>query len=250
MEHDLRLGDARKPPYNIRVHLAYCDPPTNRGKNEGNSSDRLSYDEYREFAYWWLTKTISLLKDNAWLVLTLPTSRPTNFNIRYLYETIIHTQTTLVLEQPCIWDYGFGLYTHKRFVPSHDDVLIYKQGRPTFYQKHVRIESQRLRDGDPRANPLGRTPSDVWSIPRTPGNSKEREFLRGNDRTCQPTQLCKRVLLAYTRQGDSVYEPFAGSGSMAVVARAHQRNYYGLEICSEYIHDIKRRLNESWQNLL
>lgn len=242
----LVTADARCSPYNIQAHLVYADPPTNRGVNEGNSSDRLSDLDYQIFALAWLNNAIAKMAYDSRLVICL------SAKLRVLYEHLIYVNFRfLKFEQEIIWHYEFGLYTHHRFVNSHDNILVFKQGRPPFNWQDVAVESQRQRIGDPRADERGRTPSDVWSIPRIPGNSLYRYGISRSDRrSCQPETLCKRILLAYTHKHHVVYDLFCGSGSMAVVAKTYGRKYYGLDICEYYVKGCIERVKKQWMRFV
>ena len=242
-------GDARKPPLlchasgTASAHLVYCDPPSNRGMNEGASSDRLSDLEYQQFAFDWLTPTVYRLRYHGWFILC------TYQHQRSMYERIIAKSfSQLVLDHEVIWAYNFGLYIITKFVPSHDNILFFKYGKPRFYPGEIRVESQRQRVCDPRADPRGRVPGSVWHIPRVPGNAKDRAFIHSHRRTCQPQKLCERILRATTLPNHIVYDPFVGSGSMALVAKLNRRNYYGIDICSEYIDEARARLEHEWED--
>jgi len=49
-----------------------------------------------------------------------------------------------------------------------------------------------------------------------------------------PKELVKRCLVASTRKGDWVLDPFAGSGTTMLVAQQEKRNSLGIELNSEY----------------
>jgi site-specific DNA-methyltransferase (adenine-specific) len=51
--------------------------------------------------------------------------------------------------------------------------------------------------------------SSVWRIPATP----RREKRHGYHPTQKPLRLLRRVILASTREGDLVFDPFCGSGT-------------------------------------
>src|SRR5471030_1596248 len=75
-----------------------------------------------------------------------------------------------------------------------------------------------------------------WLIPLCGGP----ERLRGDDgKKAHPTQkpeaLLHRVLLASTRPGDLVLDPFLGTGTTAVVARRLHRHYIGIERHPAYV---------------
>lgn len=233
----LTVGDARRSPYNIQAQLVYCDPPTNRGANEGAAKDQLNDIQYFQFAEDWLHNTVFRMALPGWLVIYCC------FNIRHVYETIIRTQfSQLKFHQEIIWHYNFGKYDRKKFVPSHDNILIYRYGKAPFYWEPVAIQSQRQQVGDPRADSRGRTPGSVWAVPRVPGNSSERSYVIGSQRSCQPLKLVTRIILAFTTTGDTVYDPFMGTGTVAAVCRYHKRQYYGLDICPTYVSEARDRL--------
>ncbi len=235
----LQRGDARRSPFRGSAHLIYADPPTNRGTNESpGNSDRLSDIEYYNFALEWLTNAIPHLEHHATLVICCYPK------IRRVYERVMeYNFSRIKFIQEVIWHYDFGLYTRRQFVPSHDNILIYQQGTPSFNWADIAITSQRQQAGDSRADARGRTPGSVWSIPRVPGNSLDRRRIHGHRRSCQPIELCTRILRAYTKPQQLVYDPFAGTGTMAQVAKDNDRNYFGIDIAPEYVTEAHDRLD-------
>lgn len=225
---------------NKSVKLVFADPPTNRGMNEGASSDTLDPLVYSHFALKWLLEAKRVMAYDSYLVICL------YHKIRYLYEHIMHTHfLDLHFDHEIIWDYNFGRYTNQRFVPSHDNLLVYKSGTPKFYWQEVAVESQRLRIGDPRADQRGRTPSSVWAIPREPGNSKSRRSMQDTyRRSCQPMLLCERIIKAYTRERDPVLNLFSGSGTMEICCRMLKRPVVSVDICEHYCREAKDRWNQ------
>ena len=63
--------------------------------------------------------------------------------------------------------------------------------------------------------------------------------------TQKPVELMRRPILNHTRRGESVYDPFLGSGTTLAAAEITERVCYGLEIDARYIDTIITR----WQNL-
>lgn len=59
--------------------------------------------------------------------------------------------------------------------------------------------------------------------------------------TQKPEKLYAKLVLASTKPGDKIFDPFLGSGTAAVVARKLNRNYFGVEINREYcLWSVKR----------
>lgn len=66
-----------------------------------------------------------------------------------------------------------------------------------------------------------------------------------------PIELCNRLIECYSLSGDTVLDPFSGSGSTLVAAKGLARNSYGFEINEKYVKLIKSRVNKiKWGKLL
>lgn len=57
-----------------------------------------------------------------------------------------------------------------------------------------------------------------------------------------PPKLIEPCILAGSREGDTVLDPFNGSGTTGAVAIKHHRNYIGCELNPDYIRLTKKRL--------
>ena len=78
-------------------------------------------------------------------------------------------------------------------------------------------------------NPKGKNARDVWMIaPKSIRNSHIAVF---------PPELPKKCILAGTRPGDTVLDPFSGSGTTCRVARELGRKGIGIEL-SEKFHKL------------
>jgi DNA modification methylase len=83
-------------------------------------------------------------------------------------------------------------------------------------------------------NDLGRNKRSVWSITTEP--------FSGAHFATFPTKLIEPMILAGCPVGGVVYDPFMGSGTTALVARKHGRNYIGSELNPEYTKIARDRL--------
>lgn len=64
-----------------------------------------------------------------------------------------------------------------------------------------------------------------------------------------PPKLIEPCILAGSKQGDTVLDPFAGSGTTLWVAEQNGRDSVGIELNSEYIEIIKQRMDNMQVNL-
>jgi site-specific DNA-methyltransferase (adenine-specific) len=72
-----------------------------------------------------------------------------------------------------------------------------------------------------------------------------REKLHGRHPTQKPLRLVRRALLACTREGDLVFDPFCGSGTTGVAAKELNRSFVGAELEHEYAELASRRIGSA-----
>ena len=77
----------------------------------------------------------------------------------------------------------------------------------------------------------------VWTIPTKP--------FKGAHFAVMPEALVEPCILATSRPDDTILDPFTGSGTVAVVALRHGRNFIGTELNPEYANIAQQRINES-----
>ena len=78
--------------------------------------------------------------------------------------------------------------------------------------------------------------SDVWLMkPERSGDGRSHA-------APFPLELPRRLILAYSFKGETIFDPFMGSGTTALAAAQHDRNSLGYEINSEFLDSIHSRL--------
>ena len=91
--------------------------------------------------------------------------------------------------------------------------------------------------GNPKPPEDGRrNRRSVWTIPTQP--------FPGAHFAVFPPALVEPCVLAGSREGDVVLDPFAGSGTVGVVCRKHRRRFVGIELSPEYARMARGRLGE------
>jgi site-specific DNA-methyltransferase (adenine-specific) len=80
--------------------------------------------------------------------------------------------------------------------------------------------------------------SSVWNIPSVP----RREKLHNYHPTQKPLRLVRRAILASSREGDLVFDPFCGSGTTGVASKELGRFFVGAEKEGEYAELAGRRI--------
>ena len=82
--------------------------------------------------------------------------------------------------------------------------------------------------------------TDVWRLPAI----APWEKTCGKHPTQKPLSLMSRIILASTKQGDKVLDPFCGSGTTGIAANLLERNFVGIEREWEYVEMSQRRRQE------
>jgi hypothetical protein len=90
----------------------------------------------------------------------------------------------------------------------------------------------------------GKQLGSVWTIP-TCGGPERLKAADGKrlHPTQKPEELLKRIILASSRRGDVVLDPFLGSGTTAVMAKRLRRNWIGIEREDSYSEAAQHRID-------
>lgn len=109
--------------------------------------------------------------------------------------------------------------------------------RPTRSHEHVFLLAKSERyfyDRDAIRENGGRNARDVWTI--TPESFADAHF------ATMPPELARRCILAGSRKGDVVLDPFGGAGTTGLAALQHGRRALLCELNAEYVEIQRRRL--------
>ena len=225
-----------------QFQTVFLDPPYNIGVDYGNGSkaDKLPPDKYlaqmkqlAELSVQQLTPTGSL-----WFLINEKWAD----NIGTMLSELLPRRNRI------IWRETFGQYQEERFPSGHRHLFwhVKDADQTPFYTDDIRVESQRMRDGDKRAKGP-RVPDDVWEFPRLVGNAAERI----NGHPCQlPEALLERIIRCSTKPGDMVLDPMAGTGTTLRVAQRLDRGYVAIEEREDFVQLINDRLDQAMQQQL
>jgi site-specific DNA-methyltransferase (adenine-specific) len=83
----------------------------------------------------------------------------------------------------------------------------------------------------------------LWSI-KAPG---PLEKIYGKHPTQKPLELLNRIVLASTRSGDIVLDPFSGSSTTGIAAFREGRQFLGVELEEEYLKVSLKRLKDAFR---
>lgn len=252
------------------VDLAYIDPPFFTQKvHQLHTRDRTrffsfedlwsSQQEYANFLFDRLRELHRLLSAKGSLFFHC--DRNATHVARALLDDIFGQHN---FRSEIIWYYRRWSNSHRGLLPAHQTIFYYTKSddftfNPTWveYSPATNVDQllqRRKRDQfnksvyerDEKGNviPNGRKAgvplSDVWDIPYL--NPKARE--RTGYPTQKPILLLERIILLATDEGDTVIDPFCGSGTTLVAAHLLNRSVIGIDMSKDAVELTKARLAE------
>lgn len=225
--------------------LIIIDPPYNLSKDfHGNKFNAMSDSDYDEYLMTWFPEVCKKLKSNGSLYLCGDWKCTSSLQRAMESELTVLNRITWQREKgrgaKANWKNGmediwFGVKNPKDYYFNVDAVMM----------KRKVIAPYKV-DGKPKDWDEGENgnfrityPSNFWddiSIPfwSMPENTDHP--------TQKPEKLYAKLILASSKPGDVIFDPFLGSGTTSVVAKKLGRNFCGIEQNEEYCLWAEKRL--------
>lgn len=122
------------------------------------------------------------------------------------------------------------------FTASHETLIWARKDKKAKHCFNYHLMKNGQWDGDFIKKPDKQMRS-VWAI----GTPKEIEKRFGKHPTQKPEDLLKRIILASTRQGNLIVDPFTGSSTTGIVAHLLGRDFIGMDLEKKFLDlSIKR----------
>ena len=84
-----------------------------------------------------------------------------------------------------------------------------------------------------------------WKLPICNGKERLKKNGKKIHSTQKPEALLHRIILATTNKGDTIFDPFLGTGTTAVVAKKLGRKYFGIERDKKYFKAASERIKKT-----
>lgn len=216
------------------VDLVVADPPYNIGVDYGGGKKADRRDDYDLWCSKWIGWCYRALKPGGSLWVISGQEHGAEIDIAI-------QRAGLTMRNRITWYETFGVYCHNKFGRCSRPLFYAVKGDGFVFNKDaVLVPSARLEKyNDKRANPGGKIMGDVWEVPRVCGTFKER--IPGVP-TQLPEDLVRRIIAVSSHPGQTVLDPFAGSGTTLAVAVSMGRDAIGVELNPEYAAIAERRV--------
>lgn len=217
------------------VRLIVADPPYNLNKDYGNNKDKWEFEEYLKFTRQWLREAKRVLTDDGTIYIFMGMRY-----ISYVFN-ILEQELGMTFNSWITWTYTQGIGRTKGFSSRHEDILMFTKSSKdyVFHLDAVKVPQKCYRTVN---NMRGANPGNVWEFTHIHYNNKNRK----KHPTQKPEGLYERMILASSDVGDTVLDPFVGSGTALRVCQQTERNGIGIDINAEYITLTKERLEEEF----
>jgi len=225
------------------IDLIVTDPPfaidfraTKQNYNRTASRVMQGYNEikqkdYYDFSVKWMEQSFRILKESGSMYVFSGWN-----NLKDILNSL--DDVGFVTVNHIIWKYQFGVVTKRKFVTSHYHcIYVCKNEKKRKFYPFTRF-SQKQKTSEGRSLHY-KDKEDVWDI--------KREYWTGDKKTPTklPAELLRKILEYSSRQGDVVFDPFLGSGQVAMISKQMGRRYIGFEIVRKYYDFAKKRLDEN-----
>lgn len=230
---------------NAFADLIIIDPPYNLTKDfNGNTFSARSNAEYIDYVREWLPSVVSKLKSTGSLYLC--GDWKCTAALQQVLSEYLHIINRITWQREKgrgamhnwkngMEDIWFAVKDPNNYYFNVDAVKIRRQVIAPYRIKGQPKDWEETETGNFRTT----YPSNFWddiSIPfwSMPENTDHP--------TQKPEKLVAKLILASSREGDVVFDPFLGSGTTSVVAKKLGRRYCGVEINEEYCCWAEKRL--------
>ena len=222
------------------IDLIVTSPPYNVDIHYNSHTDNLSYQDYLEFTRKWLSKCFDLVKDDGRFCLNIPLDKNKGGQQAvYADITNIAKKIGWKYHSTIIWNEGnisrrtaWGSFASASapyvIAPVEVIVILYK---------NIWKKISGSRENDISKQEFMEWTNGVWSFS---GESKKRT---GHPAPF-PIELPKRCIKLFSFVGDTILDPFLGSGSTLIAAYLNRRKGIGIEIDKEYCNLAKDRLEK------
>jgi len=223
------------------IDVTFADPPFNLKKKYNGYKDSKEFDEYLEWCEQWICEMVRITKPaGSIFVHNIP---------RWLTYYAGFLNKIADFRHWISWDAPTAPMG-KSLQPAHYGILFYAKDIKQSKCYELRYPHKRDRKSDylskdyggkkASLHPFGPLVSDVWTDIHRIKHNKYRD-----KHPCQlPIHLLERVILMSTDEGDTVLDPFIGTGTTAIAAKRLGRKYIGIDVDNKYVEIAESKLSQ------
>ena len=223
---DLVFAD---PPYNLQLNRELHRPDNSHVDAVTEAWDKFpDFASYDRFSRAWLDAARRLLKPNGtlWVI--------GSYHNIYRVGALLQDMGFWILND-IVWRKTNPMpnFRGRRFTNAHETLLWCGKSRDSKYTFNYQAMKALNDDVQMRSD---------WLLPICGGGERLKRDGKKAHPTQKPEALLHRVLLAATKPGDLVLDPFFGSGTTGAVAKRLNRRFIGIEREKDYVRLARERV--------
>nr|WP_305849906.1 site-specific DNA-methyltransferase [Sphingosinicella sp. CPCC 101087] len=220
------------PPYNLQLGGDLFRPEGSRVDAVDDDWDKFAtFADYDSFTRAWLREARRILKPNGtlWVI--------GSYHNIYRVGAALQDAGYWILND-IIWRKSNPMpnFRGTRFTNAHETLIWASRSEESRYTFNYRAMKALNDDLQMRSD---------WTLPICAGGERVKSDGIKAHPTQKPEALLYRVLLACTRPGDVVLDPFFGTGTTGAVARRLGRHWIGIERETRYIKVARQRIDST-----
>lgn len=227
------------------IDLLIVDPPYNLNKTFAETKfSKTSAANYEAWLETWLEKLVRCLKPTASIYVCC------DWQSSGAVQAVL--QRHFIIRNRITWEREKGRGASANWKNCSEDIWFCTNSKDYFFNvdavklKKKVIAPYRDKAGAPKdwqetaaGNFRLTHPSNLWTDISIPFWSMPENT---DHPTQKPEKLLAKLILASSREGDFVFDPFLGSGSTCVAAKKLNRRFSGVEVEAEYCRMAVKRL--------
>lgn len=236
---------------NSSIDFVFADPPyflsndglsVKSGKavsvNKGDWDKSAGFSSDLEFHRTWIRECLRVLKPNGSLAIS------GTYHSIYTCGFVLQEEGCRIIND-IVWfkPNGAPALAGRNFTASHETVLWASKSKNAKHTFNYAASKAWMDPKDKILNP-GKQMRSVWSIPTAPKSEKKY----GSHPTQKPLELMMRLVALCSNVGDTVLDPFCGSGTTGVAALSLGRNFVGIDLSETYLELAKERIEGRIEN--
>src|SRR3954470_5801122 len=220
------------PPYNLQLGGDLFRPEGSRVDAVNDDWDKFeTFAHYDQFTRAWLKQARRILKPNGtlWVI--------GSYHNIYRVGAALQDEGFWILND-IIWRKSNPMpnFRGTRFTNAHETLIWASHGEDSRYTFNYRAMKALNDELQMRSD---------WLLPICSGGERVKERGAKAHPTQKPESLLYRVLLACTKPGDVVLDPFFGTGTTGAVARRLGREWIGIEREKRYVRVARERIDST-----
>ncbi len=219
------------PPYNLQLEGELLRPNNSKVDAVDDAWDQFdSFAAYDHFTREWLSASKNVLKDDGtlWVI--------GSYHNIFRVGSILQDLGFWILND-VVWRKSNPMpnFRGKRFTNAHETLIWCSKSQGSKYTFNYEAMKALNEDVQMRSD---------WVLPICTGAERIKKDGKKAHPTQKPESLLHRVILSSTEVGDTILDPFFGSGTTGAVAKKLGRNYLGIEQDRHYIEIATKRIKE------